>query len=215
MATPEKNEDGITPVPDALPEAAGPASDELALHRPDEDIAHRPHLKVRPIGSRPADPGKPAVRGGTLFRAQPKPEATPEPEALAESQDQPAAKKVALPAPEETEARYAYATHRPPPADAKAEKEVLAALTGTKPEREVPTALVLGVALIVVALLSGVFIVRLTQKVGAIERRMNALEGPARRAVTVRPRTAAARPAPAVRTAQHTTRANTASARVR
>jgi hypothetical protein len=206
MSAPEKREVTAATQPDAQPQPED-AEEAMVIRRPDEDIAHRPHLKVRPMGSRaPAEPAKQAVRGGTLFRPAPKPEEEPRPaeaELAAEPPEPPQPKSPVPPPKEEVEVRLAFATHRPPPPDEKAEKEELAAVTGVKQEREVPTALVLGIALIVVAWLCGIFIVRLHKKVSTLETRLTRLEHPRTRTAAVRQqakplahgvRTAAARP---------------------
>lgn len=191
-------------------------SDEPAVRRPEEDIAHRPVLKVRPMGSRAAaEPPKPAPRRGAMPSAQDRPEevkpavpkqpvpvvaepvplkkveaaAEPPPAKRAEAPVAPVApKKVELTAQEETGTRYPYATYRSAPPDEKAEKRELAALTGAKAEREISTGLVLGLALIVLALLCGVFIVGLGKRVRALERRVSRLEGVRLQNTVSRPR---------------------------
>jgi hypothetical protein len=152
-----------------------PALDEggPALRRPEEDIAHRPHLKVKPIGSRsPAGAHRPTVHKGTLVDAD---------GAGADEGDQPARdwtppNKVVLPTPGGEEVRFPFATHRPAPADEAAEEQELAAVTGTSTEREVSTGFLLGMALLVVVLIGGIWLVRLGRKVGSLERRLSRLE---------------------------------------
>ncbi len=149
----------------------GTADAESQVRLPDQDIAHRPQMKVKPIGSRPGvEPATPRVRRGTLFRTR---EGDEDP-APAERTKPP--KKVILPPPHGAETRYPFATHRPAPPDEKAEVEELAAVTGVRPAREVSTGFVLGVALIVVVLLGGIIMVRLGKKVGSLEQRISRLE---------------------------------------
>lgn len=152
------------------PEAG--SEQQADLHRPGEDIERPPRLKVKPVGSRSeAEVPGPTVRGGTLFGDQ---EAEGPPAADAPEQRPP--KKVVHVRREQGEVRHPYATYRSAPPDEAAEKRELAAIAGSKPPREVSTGFVLGIALIVVALLSGIFIVRLSKKVGALEARITRLE---------------------------------------
>jgi len=207
MSAPEKKEVAAVSQPEVRTQPVDAVSAGTELRRPDEDIAHRPHLKVRPMGSRaPAEPAKQAVRGASLFRPAEKPEeeAKPSPTvSTAEPADEPKTKNSVPPPEQDVGARLAFATHRPAPPDEKAEKEELAAIAGPKPQREISTPLVLGVALIVVAWLCGIFIVRLHRKVDALETRLTKLEPPRGRTTAVRQqpkplaprvRTAAARP---------------------
>jgi len=213
MTAAEKEEENIGPVSDMRSE--GPGTTDSAVHRPDEEIANKPQLKVRPIGSRiPADSPKPTVRGGTLFRSPAKPSETRASEAMPwdDSTEDDPPRKAAPVAQETAEVRFPYATHRSAPADEKAEKAELAALTGAKAEREVPTGLVLGLALIAIALVSGVFIVRLTKKVGALEQRLTKLERPDAHATATSPQMPVAKTLPASKPGLHETRARTVSA---
>jgi len=198
MTEQERTEDKTAPSPAVPVQGQAAHSDEPLLRRPEEDITHRPRLRVRPIGSRVAtEPPKPAVRAGTLSGPQVMPE-----EAKAPEVRQPEAQAAALPPKKEPvpqeggTARYPYATYRTAPPDEKAEKAELAMVTGTKLQREVPTGLVLGVALIVIALLAGVFIVRLSKQVASLQRRVSRLEALRTRAASPAPqlRTAAAKP---------------------
>lgn len=143
----------------------------------EEDASRRPELKARPIGSRrKAGPAKPGVRGGTLFQGQSATEGGASTTAESAPERTAPVKRVVLPAQEGGEARYPFATYRPAPPDEKAEVEELAAVTGAKPAREVSTGFVLGIALIVVALLSGIFIVRLGKRVNSLEKRVSRLD---------------------------------------
>jgi hypothetical protein len=212
MAAPEKEEESTEPVAEVRPE--GQENNDPAVHRPDEEIANRPQLKVRPIGSRPGtDSPKPTVRGGTLFRSADKPPDARASEAKpTDAVREDAAPRKAAPAPQETaEVRFPYATHRPAPPDEKAEKAELAALTGAKAEREIPTGLVLGLALIVVALVGGVFTVRLSKKVGALEQRLTRLERPEARATVTNPQAPAAGTLPAAKSGTREARPRTVS----
>jgi hypothetical protein len=212
MTPPEKEEEKIAPVAEVRSESSG--SNDSSVHRPEEDIANKPQLKVRPIGSRAsADSPKPTVRGGTLFRSPEKPSASwaaeaPPPDVLTEDA---VPKKAAPAAQEAAEVRFPYATHRTAPPDEKAEKAELAALTGPKAEREISTGLVLGLALIAVALVSGVFTVRLMKKVGALEQRLSKLERPDARATVTSPQAPVAKAQPASKPGLRETRTRTVS----
>ena len=142
------------------------------LHRPTDDLKELPRLKPKPVGSRPeAEVSTPPVRAGTLFAVE-------HGKGVADSADaaREPSKKVVLRKIEEGAGRSVYATHRLAPPDERAEKEEVGAIGGRRSERTVSTGFLLGVALIVVVLLGGVFIVRLSKKVGALEKRVSHLE---------------------------------------
>ncbi|MHC4593007.1 MAG: hypothetical protein ACYS8L_09985 [Planctomycetota bacterium] len=158
------------------------ADDAPRVIEPGQDIAHRPHLKVKPIGSRGGgdddSADMPTVKAGTLFAGQ---EASGESGAAQEGADSAAdggaaTRRVILPMPGVAELRFPYATYRSAPADEDAEKVELAALTGTRREREVSAGFLLGVALIIVMLAGGVLIGRLQKRVGSLESRLRILE---------------------------------------
>ena len=146
------------------------------LRRPTDDIPDRPALHVKGRERNAAAPGRKASKeqgpdspakdkteaeDPFAMPAEDKPEAE-DPFAMP-AEDKPP-KKVSLPSPEEVEARYAYATHRPPPEE-------------SSPRRQVSTAFLLGVALIVVALLTGIVIARLRDRITGLEVRVARLEG--------------------------------------
>ncbi|KPK65162.1 MAG: hypothetical protein AMK73_03765 [Planctomycetes bacterium SM23_32] len=165
-------------VPQADPEAPGDAGGP-ALRRPEEDIAHRPHLKVKPIGSRgPVGEHKPTVRRGTLFhdRENDAERAAREPKAGGRKPDWTAPKKIVLPSSDAPEVRFPFATHRPAPTDESAEEAELAAVTAPKAHREISTGFLLGLALLAIVLIGGVWLARLSGKVSALERRVSRAE---------------------------------------
>ena len=159
---------------------AAPQSPAVAanLRRPGDDIPNRPQLKVR---ARTRETGDVADSAATLRRIQRK-TAAPEPSVEApevvpeaEMAIREAKTLVMPPAPEP--GRNPFATHGPPPPDEKAEEAELAALTDRKAERTVSTGFLLGVGLIVVVLVGGIWLSRLGDKVTALENRLNRIEG--------------------------------------
>jgi len=162
------------------PEQKAPEAQEAAAEAAPLVVprGQTPILKVKPLGSRAGGDGTgAAVRRGTLFQNDA--EGQDETAAgLAEEADKRALLKtiVSSPAPQPS-VRSPYATYRPAPPDEAAEKEELAAVTGRKAEREVSAGFLLGVALIIVALLGGIAIVRLHKKVDSLERRLASIEG--------------------------------------
>lgn len=214
MTTPEREEEKIAPVGEASSESSG--TNDPAVHRPDEEIADRPQLKVRPIGSRTsAEPQKPTVRGGTLFRGADKPSEARDPGAKPSDvlTEDTMPRKARPAAQEAAEVRFPYATHRSPPPDERAEKAELAALTGAKAERDISTGLVLGFALIAVALVSGVFTVRLTKRMGALEQRLSKLERSDARAGATSPQTPVSKVQPASKPGLREAKTRTLSSR--
>lgn len=152
------------------------------MRRPDDEIVNRPTLKVRTRdgdeSGDEAEPARPTVRLGTLVSGPPDADA-PKRGPIANIAG---AQTVVVPPAAEGEQRFAYATHRPPPPDEKAERRQLAALTGRKQDREVSTGFVLGIALIVVVLLGGILIARLSNRVQVLEQKIVRLEGGVRTA---------------------------------
>ncbi len=138
------------------------------LHRPGDEIEETPRLKPKPVGSRTEEEkAGPATRGGTLF-GTPNQDGTRPPEKLP--------KKIKFPRRIRDEVRSPYATYRPAPPDEAAEKQEVAAISGRPVEREVSAGFLLGIALIIVALIGGIMIVRLGKKVGVLEQRISRLE---------------------------------------
>ncbi len=213
MTTPEKDQEKAAPIEATRP--TSPSAGDCAVHRPEEDIANKPLLKVRPMGSRTsADSPKPSVRGGTLFRPaerpfEPRPAEARPPEADKEETPSRSDSHADEQAPD---VRFAYATHRSAPADEEAEKAELAALTGRKAEREISTGLLLGVALIVVALVGGIFVVRLNKKVTTLEQRLAKLETPRAPAAVLKPPAPAPRVQPAAKPVTRDAKPRTVSA---
>jgi len=160
------------------------------LHRPDDEIAEKPRLIVKPVGSRQeSTEAKPGLRAGTLYAAEgePAPEAPPSAEPVAEAQAEAQAAEPAeqetprpsgkLPRIEPNRKPLLYATHRPPPKDEKEEQEQLAAITGRQAEqREVSAGFLLGVALIVVVLIGGIMLSRVQKRLRRLEARISLLE---------------------------------------
>ncbi|MFO7957942.1 MAG: hypothetical protein R6X33_12675 [Candidatus Brocadiia bacterium] len=167
------------------------ASSEDNVRRPDQDI-RRPRLRVKPVGSRDGSaPQQAQKRNGTLFEGDadaepPAEEQAPQgesprpaqPAASDESDGEQAAerRKVVVPP---LEGRYPYATYRSaPPEDEAAEAEESKSPAGAVSEREISAGFLLGVALVVVVLVGGIWLARLQNKVGNLEARISQLEGP-------------------------------------
>ncbi|MCD6416695.1 MAG: LapA family protein [Planctomycetes bacterium] len=83
--------------------------------------------------------------------------------------------KIVMP---ELDERYPYATYRSAPPGEEAEMEELAAIAGVKRGREVSAGFLLGVALIIVALVGGLWMGRLQKKITSLENRLSQLEEP-------------------------------------
>ncbi len=148
--------------------------EDTNVRRPDQDIPDRPRLRVRSRDQTEGEEAaeRPGVRAGSLFKADGEGEAEAE-GGKAEPADRP---KVVVPP---LEGRYPYATYRPAPEDEDEEKRRLEAAGGAAPERRVSTGFVLGVALIVVVLVGGIWLARLGKKVTRLESRIARLEQPA------------------------------------
>lgn len=125
------------------------------IRRPEDEILHRPSLKVKSI---------------------PAPELEQTEGSAAAPQPRKGLRKIALPSEKERQSRLAFATHGMPPPDRDAEKETLTSLNNSPRERELSSGFVLGVALILLALVGGIFVARLRSRVSALERRVVALE---------------------------------------
>ncbi|MHC5035096.1 MAG: hypothetical protein ACYTFZ_08675 [Planctomycetota bacterium] len=181
MATTKKREKADDVV-QAAPAVEEDADDAPRVIEPGQDIAHRPHLKVKPIGSRRGGDDDaadtPTVKAGTLFAGRETSEesGTEGQGANAAADGSTGPRRVVLPMPGMTELRFPYATYRSAPADEDAEKVELAALTGTRREKEVSAGFLLGVALIILMLAGGVLIGRLQKRVGSLESRLRILE---------------------------------------
>ncbi len=159
--------------------AGEPEAAEPVLHRPDDDLPERPSLKAKPPGSR-QEPARnaPQTRAGTLFNAS----ADAAGEGDAAKKEKPRSRKRSRKAKSPAVVpplgeHYPYATHRSAPPDEKAERRILAAVSGAA-ERRVSTGFVLGIALVVVVLVGGIWLVRLGRKVRTLEARVARLEAP-------------------------------------
>ncbi len=147
--------------------------EDANVRRPDEDIPDRPRLRVRSRdqGEDEEATERASVRAGSLFKADGERSSAADREA--EPPDRP---KVVVPP---LEGRYPYATYGPAPEDEDEERRRLEAAGGSSPERRVSTGFVLGVALIVVVLVGGIWLARLGKKVSRLESRIARLEQPA------------------------------------
>ncbi len=145
------------------PETTKPTVEgEKAAGRRSEEAPERPALKVK----------QPSVKAGTLF--QPEDDSADEGQARGgESAPEEEGKKIVMPP---LEGRYPYATHAPPPPDPEAERQNDKARAGASSEREISTGFVLGIALIVLSLVAGIFILGLRKKVRRLESRVEHLE---------------------------------------
>ncbi len=174
---------------------------QRTIHRPADEIADRPQLKVKPISHEDAveaaaEAGSEATgqsataQAATIIVEQPEADTAPGaavemPEAE-EAATADAPRKVSrLPRIDPNRDPSLYATHRPAPPDETAERAQLAAATGRVAKgREISAGFLIGVALIVLALVGAVTIVRLEKHVRRLESRISALE-------QVQPQTAA------------------------
>jgi len=154
-----------------VPDAGSSAEPEL--HRPDEEIPNRPRLKPKPVGSRQdVAAAGPVLKGGTLVDG-------PEPSAPGGEAPQPGPpKKVALPRVQDP-AALAYGTYRSAPHKATASQNAPATAPRPDEERRVSTGFVLGIALIVVVLLGGIWLARLSTRTRSLESRIAKLEAAA------------------------------------
>jgi hypothetical protein len=145
------------------------------LRRPGEEIPDRPRLRPRRPGSgRDEAPSGPAKRAGTLYGESGAGGDAEESSSAGENSDEDATpRKVVMPP---LEGRYPYATYRSAPADEKAEKEELKAVSDSGAERRISTGFVLGIALVVVVLLGGIWLARLGNKVQSLQNRVARLE---------------------------------------
>jgi len=140
-----------------------------------EQDAQRPVLKAKPVGSRTdADAAKAAVRAGTLYA----PDETPAAPSGEQPDDERAMMKtIVMPPLEERDPRFLYATHRPPPPEEESAKPKAPRPSKPAEERQVSAGFLLGTALIVVVLVGGIWIARLSRKVTSLEQRISSLEG--------------------------------------
>jgi len=90
--------------------------------------------------------------------------------------DQKPRKKVALPSAADEIFRYPYATHRHPPLTEEEEKQELVQFGGTPPAKEYSTGFILGIAIIIVSLITGIVLARLHRRVKTLERRLEGVE---------------------------------------
>ena len=148
------------------------------LRRPGDDIPNRPHLRVKartPAGGDVAESAASLRRITSRSEAPAPADAKPEDVPEAEMAIREAKTLVMPPAPEAS--RNPFATHGPPPPDEKAEEAELAALTNRKSERTYSTGFILGIALVVVVVIGGVWLARLGKKVANLESRLSRIEG--------------------------------------
>lgn len=168
--------------PKGPPEAVQVPPVAANLRRPGDDIPNRPRLKVRARAAAVdvATP-RPSVR-----RSAPEPAPQGDVPKPVNEADEPVsesekaireAKTLVVPPPSLEGGRYPFATHAPAPPDEEAEQAELDALAHRKPERMISTGFLLGIALIVVVLVGGMWIGRLGKKVAALENRVNRIEG--------------------------------------
>ncbi len=162
------------------------------VRRPDQDI-RRPRLRVKPVGSRDGAAARQArKRNGTLFEGEAdsttsteettaqgdaaRPEQPSPAEESAPDEDAPKDKKVVVPP---LQRQYPYATYRSAPTDPEDEApEQKQASAKPFAEREISTGFLLGVALVVVVLVGGIWVARLQNRVAGLEARISQLEGP-------------------------------------
>lgn len=158
------------------------AEDGKMLHRPDEDIPRRPRLRVKSKNgdeTRQGSESGPTVRAGSLYNSSE--EAKPAANGQQTSAAVPDDSSTGLPRIDTEKGPSPYATHRPPPNDETAEKAELAAATGgvrpeAKSDRRVSAGFVLGIALIAIALIGGIWLARLSNRMASLEERISALE---------------------------------------
>jgi len=143
-------------------------------------VRQRPALKVKPLGSRgETPPAGVGLKAGSLFSA-----AGGRPNDVSEEAGPGPAKRIVLRPPEARSARI-LATYGPAPADQRAEREQVAAFGAAPGERCVSAGFILGVALIAVSMLGGIFIARLSRKVGELQQRVARLEASGPRAAVL------------------------------
>ncbi len=177
-------------------EEARKAPIQSTLHRPADEIADRPQLKVKPLSREgdaeeaPETEAEAPTQAATVIVEPPEADAAPltpaEMPPVDEAPMDEAPRRVSkLPRIEPNREPSLYATHRPAPPDQAAEKAQLAAACGGKArEREISAGFLIGVAMIVLALIGAVVVVRLEKHVQRLESRISALE-------QVQPQTAA------------------------
>lgn len=162
--------------PLASPEAVD-SSQSKGVRQPAVAPASRPVLKVRPVGSRAPEAPKTAVRAGSLYTPD-----SPEAPAEGEAKDADAPQlrhemnTMIVPPISNADPRLAYATHRAAPPEEKAKQPQPVGVAADAAGPRFSAGFILGVALIVVALLSGICLVRLGKRVGSLEQRISTLE---------------------------------------
>ncbi len=177
-------------------ETTGKDAAQRNLHRPADEIADRPQLKVKPVVKPDAAPdaAEAVARAATIIvepeeaeaaveeavAAQPEagePAEVEEPQTERTPMAEAPRKPTRLPRIDPNRGPAVFATHAPPPADEAGEKANLATVTGRKAkERELSAGFLIGVALIVLTLVGGVVIVRLEKHVQRLESRISVLE---------------------------------------
>jgi hypothetical protein len=175
-------------------ESARRTSVPRTIHRPADEIADRPQLKVKPLIRQEAPDttdeaaATPAsVAAAATVVAEPEAPAVPDapelqapaelPDAGQPSLAEPPKKVTRLPRIDPNRDPALYATHRPAPPDEAAEKAHLVAVTGQRAvERQVSSGFLIGVALIVVVLIGGVLLARMGKHVQRLDSRVSALE---------------------------------------
>ncbi len=135
----------------------------------------RPVLKAMPVGSRiAAEERTTGVRAGSLY--SPEDAAGGGAQSAPAGNDQSEPRKVVVPPLEQRDSRFDYATYRTAPDQTEASSEKKSVAPVPRGERRISTGFVLGTALIVIALISGIALVRLHKKVRALEQRISAIE---------------------------------------
>jgi hypothetical protein len=178
-------DDPKTPVRAGVPEGGPGLQTAPDVRRPDEHI-RRPQLRVK------LKEGRPAVERSARRAPEAAPEAPePAPAAPAAVPEPAHAEEPAQAAPHPTPAparqvpppaggddpRFRYATYRTAPHDEPASRwRQLAARITRDGTREISTGFVLGVALILVILIGGVWVARLSNRVSMLEQRLVRLE---------------------------------------
>ncbi|NLW49278.1 MAG: hypothetical protein GXY85_00345 [Candidatus Brocadiaceae bacterium] len=154
--------------PGAAPPTAVPT-----IRRPGEEIANRPQLRVKTR----AEDGEASDQPAPLRRVAPITTVAPPADAQKQPDAEERTRTVVLAPPPAPNGRNPFATHGPPPTDEEAARAELAVFGSGLPERRFSTGFVLGVALVVVVLVGGIWLSRLGNRVAMLENRLNRVEG--------------------------------------
>lgn len=162
--------------------ARSATEDGPRVRRPDEDI-RRPRLRVKRKEEREgADPvARPTAEAASEENAQPAPEqgtdAAPADAAQEPASAQSGPPRHVPPPAGDDDPRFRYATYRAAPADEPPAKWAwLTSLVTRDGTGEISTGFVLGVALVLVVLIGGIWLSHLGNKVGRLEQRLTQLE---------------------------------------